>query len=374
MYGDVVLVTKGSVLEEAVSLARCLYPHSLKVIKVSRWFRPSTKYYLTRPLLDEVKNYFNGCNGVRKLLIIYDELKPRHKVNLTKELGVEVIEKIELILQIFALHAGSREAKLQIEMARITHQLPLIKEWIRRAKLGELPGFLGPGAYAVDTYYKHMKRRLARIRRELMELRNRRSKERDARRRYGWPQVAITGYANAGKTTLFNKLTNECKPVGPEMFTTLTPKAKGVYLDGLKVIFVDTVGFIRDIPTEVIEAFYATLEEVSSSDLAILVVDSSEPDFIVRDKVRASLNTLFRIGYMGKPLIIALNKIDKVTIEESSSIKNLVDDIVGSMYPWSYSIVPISAMKGHNLELLKSEVIRYIRKEETRDIRTTLRS
>lgn len=158
------------------------------------------------------------------------------------------------------------------------------------------------------------------------------------------------------------------------MFTTLTPKAKGVYLDGLKVIFVDTVGFIRDIPTEVIEAFYATLEEVSSSDLAILVVDSSEPDFIVRDKVRASLNTLFRIGYMGKPLIIALNKIDKVTIEESSSIKNLVDDIVGSMYPWSYSIVPISAMKGHNLELLKSEVIRYIRKEETRDICTTLRS
>jgi len=374
MYGDIVLVTKGNVLEEAVSLARCLYPNSLKVIKISKWFKPNTKYYLTKPLLDKVKDYFNGCNGIRKLLVVYDELKPRHKVNLMKELGIEVIDKIELILQIFALHAGSKEARLQIEMARITHQLPLIKEWIRRAKLGELPGFLGPGAYAIDTYYKHMKRRLARIRRELMELRNRRSKERDTRRRYGWPQVAITGYANAGKTTLFNKLTNECKPVGPEMFTTLTPKAKGAYLDGVKVVFVDTVGFIRDIPTEVIEAFYATLEEVSSSDLAILVVDSSEPEFIVKDKVRASLNTLFRIGYVGKPLIIALNKMDKVDGKELNSVKSLVNGIVSEMYPWSYSIVCISAMKSYNLDLLKNEVVKYIRREEASNIRTTLRS
>jgi len=142
----------------------------------------------------------------------------------------------------------------------------------------------------------------------------------------------------------------------------------------VKVIFVDTVGFIRDIPTEVIEAFYATLEEVSSSDLAILVVDSSEPEFIVKDKVRASLNTLFRIGYVGKPLIIALNKIDKVDIRELNSLKSLVNDIVRGMYPWSYSIVCISAMKGHNLDLLKNEVIKYIRKEKASNIRTTLRS
>ncbi|HDN76223.1 MAG TPA: GTPase HflX, partial [Acidilobales archaeon] len=280
-------------------------------------------------------------NGVSTKLIIYDELKPRHKVNLMRELGIEVLDKIELILQIFALHAGSKEAKLQIEMARITHQLPLIKEWIRRAKLGELPGFLGPGAYAIDTYYKHMKRRLAKIKRELAELRDRRSRERERRRRFGWPQVAITGYANAGKTTLFNTLTNESKPVGPEMFTTLTPKAKGAYLDAtkdVKVIFVDTVGFIKDIPAEVIEAFYATLEEVSTADLAILVIDSSEPSFMVADKVRTSLKTLLKIGYIGKPLIIALNKIDLLKSDELYDIITKIKEMVSSLYHWDWSI------------------------------------
>ena len=317
-------------------------------------------------------------NGVSTKLIIYDELKPRHKVNLMRELGIEVLDKIELILQIFALHAGSKEAKLQIEMARITHQLPLIKEWIRRAKLGELPGFLGPGAYAIDTYYKHMKRRLAKIKRELAELRDRRSRERERRRRFGWPQVAITGYANAGKTTLFNTLTNESKPVGPEMFTTLTPKAKGAYLDAtkdVKVIFVDTVGFIKDIPAEVIEAFYATLEEVSTADLAILVIDSSEPPFMVADKVRTSLKTLLKIGYIGKPLIIALNKIDLLKSDELYDIITKIKEMVSSLYHWDWSIIPISALKGINIDLLREEVIKYIkRREEAINLRLKARS
>ena len=249
-------------------------------------------------------------------------------------------------------------------MAKILHQLPLIREWVRRAKIGELPGFLGPGAYAIDKYYQHLKRRLARIRRELSLLRARRELERNKRRALGFPHIAITGYANAGKTTLFNKLTDERKPVGPEMFTTLSPKAKRANINGLSAIVVDTVGFVRNIPAEIVEAFYATLEEVSSSDIALLVLDSSEDVNVVLSKLRSSLNTLIRIGYVGKPLVIALNKIDLCS-DEGRQIENAVRKLVPELYPWKWSVVRISALKEINLNVLKEVVVNFIKKEDS---------
>ncbi len=371
----VVLVVKDGWLEEAVALTRCLGPKVLRVVKLSKSFRPNTKYYLTKPVLERVKELV-GNDRINKL-IIYDNLKPRHVFLLMRELKIDVIDKITLILEIFALHAGSKEAKLQIEMARIMHQLPLIREWIRKVKMREFPGFLGSGAYAIDTYYNHMRRRLAKIRRELRELRLRRARERARRSRLGYPQVAIAGYTNAGKTTLFNALTGESKPVGPEMFTTLSPKAKGVYLgDGVKVILVDTVGFIRDIPAEVIEAFYATLEEISEADLTVLVIDSSDPLYLIKDKVIASLRILSKVGYVGKPLVIALNKIDLVSSSELSNVRYIVEDVVRREYPWSWYLVEISASKRLNLGKL-AEVMRYAIREHRREkisLRTEIRA
>ncbi len=373
MFDHVVLVAKEKYVEDALALVRTLGAKNIELIKLSNNFKPNRKYFITKPILDKIRSMINDGVKIDKL-IIYDDLKPRHVVALIRDLGVEVLDKINLILEIFALHAGSKEAKLQIEMARITHELPLIREWVNRAKLGELPGFLGPGAYAIDTYYRHLRKRLCRIRRELQELRRRRSLERSKRSRLGFPQVAIAGYTNAGKTTLFNALTGENKPTGNEMFTTLSPKAKGVLIGDFKVVFVDTVGFIRDIPAEVIEAFYATLEEIAESDLTIMVIDSSENLETIEYKVRASLETLFKVGYVGKPLIIALNKIDLVNYEHIVRVRELVSRILSSYYPWDYSLVDISAIRGTNLSKLKEVILHYLRKTKTENICVKTRS
>ena len=369
------LVTKEDDLSEALALVNSLKPRHVEVIKLRNTYRPDTRTYVRKGKLSELKNVVDGLsnNGYGSTkLVIYDTLYPRQVVNLMRELKVDVIDKIMLILEIFALHAGSKEAKLQIEMARILHQLPLIREWVRRAKLRELPGFLGPGAYAIDKYYQHLKSRLSRIRRELNSLRSRRELERSKRRALGFPHIAITGYANAGKTTLFNKLVGECKPAGPEMFTTLTPKAKRAYMGSLTAIVVDTVGFVRNIPAEIVEAFYATLEEVSSSDLTLLVLDSSEGVDSVLAKLRSSLSTLSRIGYVGKPIVIALNKIDLCS-DRGRMVEDAVRSVLPDTYPWRWGVVRISALEEANLDVLKEVTSDFIRKEKA-GLRTEDRS
>ncbi|MCD6085149.1 MAG: GTPase HflX [Desulfurococcales archaeon] len=375
MNEDVVLVTKEDDLSEALALVNSLKPRHVEVIKLRNTYRPDTRTYVRKGKLSKLKSVVDGLsnNGYGNTkLVIYDTLYPRQVVNLMRELNVDVIDKIMLILEIFALHAGSKEAKLQIEMARILHQLPLIREWVRRAKLRELPGFLGPGAYAIDKYYQHLKSRLSRIRRELDSLRFRRELERSKRRALGFPHIAITGYANAGKTTLFNKLVGECKPAGPEMFTTLTPKAKRAYMGGLTAIVVDTVGFVRSIPAEIVEAFYATLEEVSSSDLTLLVLDSSEGVDSVLAKLRSSLSTLSRIGYVGKPIVIALNKIDLCS-DRGRMVEDAVRSVLPDTYPWRWGVVRISALEEANLDVLKEVTSDFIRKEKA-GLRTEDRS
>jgi len=311
-------------------------------------------FYLGRGKLEELRDII-ASEGISRVYI-YDELKPRQVVNLTRELKIRVSDRIEVILEIFALHAGSKEAKLQIELAKLMHELPLIREWVRRVKLGELPGFLGPGGYATDSYYYSVRRRYARIKKELNELRERRRLERMKRASYGYPQVAIAGYTNAGKTTLFNTLTKESKPVGNELFTTLSPKVKGTWINGRKIIFVDTVGFVRNVPAEVIEAFYATLEEIAESSLTVLLLDSLEPTNIILSKLTASLNLLNRIGYLGKPLIVALNKIDELSDELHSKVA-LTRDFLSVNYRWRWEVIPISALKGLNLDVLKNLII-----------------
>lgn len=326
-----------------------------------------SNYYLSLGKLKELKQLISE-SGVSKVYV-YDELKPRQIINLMKELKIGVVDKIGLILEIFALHAGSKEAKLQIEMMKLMHELPLIKEWIRRAKLGELPGFLGPGAYATDAYYYSMKRRYSRIKKELARLRERRKLERIKRSSYGYPQVAIAGYTNAGKTTLFNVLANECKPVSNSMFTTISPKVKGALINGVKVVFVDTVGFIRKVPAEVIEAFYATLEEIAESDLTILMLDCSEELETILSKLKSSLDTLTKIGYVGKPLLVALNKMD-LTLSDLNMKLEVVRNYLSSNYMWGFEVIPISALKGLNLDLLKESLIKTLNGVRIESIRT----
>ena len=285
-------------------------------------------------------------------IIFYGSPSPSSVFQLMKRTGKRVIDRVQLILEIFANHAGSKEAKLQIEAARIRHEIPLIREYIRRSKMGELPGFLGPGGYAIDAYYRHLRKRLAKIRRELEALRRTRAVRRRSRERQGFLHVSIVGYASAGKTTLFNALTGESKPVGREYFTTLHPKHKRTKHKGVDIVLIDTVGFIRDIPPEIIEAFYSTLEEISYSDVILFVVDATDPLEIIREKAASGYDILARLGALGKPRIIALNKTDRASKEHLERAVEILGELAAGD-----PIIPISAKARTGLERLLDKTL-----------------
>jgi len=330
-------------LDEELALVKTLY-RDRDIVNYEIVKSQTRKTYLSSKKLEELKQLdFDK-------LIVMDRLKPSQLINLMRELKREVIDRVLLILEVFALHAGSREAHMQIELAKLKYTLPLVKEAIRYAKLGELHGFLGAGRYGYEKYYLMLKKKEARLRRETENLRLIRDVQRKARRDLGLPHVVIVGYTCAGKTSLFNAITKLAMPVGPEPFTTLTPKAYRVNYKNASFILIDTVGFIRDIPPEIIEAFYATLEEVAEADLIINVIDASKPLHSIIGEINTTREILRKIGAEGKPVIHALNKID-IAPSLETTIKE-VSKHVGDVN----AVVPISCVKGTNIDLLLERV------------------
>ncbi len=338
---------------EALAIAESAGYEVVKVIRRSKEGRRLSEF-MARRLAREAES--SGAD----VIIYYGNLEPSSIYRLEKESRRRVLDRVMVILEIFALHAGSREAKLQIEMARLRHELPLVREYIRRAKMGEQVDFLGPGRYAFEAYERHITSRIARIRRELDELRRSVALQDAIRKESGMALVGIVGYASAGKTSLFNALTGESQKVGPEYFTTLHTKHKAVNYDGLKVMWVDTVGFVMDVPPEIIESFYSTLQEAALSDALVFVVDSSEPPDFVRAKLLSGIELLGKLNALGKPVVFALNKIDLVHPEAVEMVSGLVRSLAPLMSD-SSPIVPVSAKYGTNLEELVSEVLRVVR-------------
>ena len=331
-------------VDEELSLVKTVYGVVDQVHFVKR---PNPRTYIQQDKLKEL------ADDPPDRLVVMDILRPSQVTNILREVKTEVVDRVLLILEVFAQHAGSREALLQIELARIKHMLPLVRDFIRKSKLGELAGYLGPGRYGYEKYYTFLRRREGRIRREIEEIRRVREVRRERRVREGVPHVAIAGYTCAGKTTLFNALTGKNMPVGPEPFTTLSPKTAKLDIDGVHMVVTDTVGFIRDLPPEITEAFYATLEEVTAADLIVLVVDSSKPLKRVISEVDSSLKIFNDIGVHGKPIIIALNKIDLIN---ENGVEELVRELSKSAVN-AARIVPISAEKRINLDALKREIV-----------------
>ena len=334
-------------LDEAIALAETAGYQAVRVWK--------TRYpsRLGKGLIKEIG--FAAETYRPDTIIFYGEPQPSTVFNLMRETGRRVVDRVQLILEIFVKHAGSKEAKLQIEMARIRHELPLVREFIRRSKMGELPGFLGPGGYAVDSYYRHLTSRLARLRRELDKLRKLRSSRLENRRKAGMLHVAIVGYASAGKTTLFNKITGLSRDVGPEYFTTLHPKHYRIRALGVDIVFIDTVGFIRDVPPTITEAFYSTLAEISYSDAVVFVVDVSEDTDTIEEKVAAGFDTLSKIGASSVPVIVAANKVDLI---EAGELEDRLTRLSGIASLWgARSVIPISAATGFNIDRLVGTVV-----------------
>jgi len=286
--------------------------------------------------------------------VIFDnELRPLQAYNLAKETGVEVIDRFQLILEIFARRASTTEAKLQIELAKLRYELPRAKERVKLAKMGEQPGFMGLGAYQVDLYYETVKRQIHHLRAKLKNVGGKRSLHRARRLELGYSNISLAGYTNAGKSSLFNMLAEEAVPVGIGLFTTLSTVTRAINLSNKKVLLTDTVGFIDHLPLTLIKAFHSTLEETIFSDLILLVVDLSEPQEEIERKLTVCLDTIQTIGAASVPLTTVLNKIDLLKEDE-------LQQKISSLKGLAPNPVPVSALKGTNLSLLKKEVTRYL--------------
>jgi GTP-binding protein HflX len=283
--------------------------------------------------------------------VIFDNpLKAVQAYNLAKATGVENIDRFQLILEIFTKRATTTEAQLQIKLAKLQRDLTQAKEKVRLAKKGEQPGFMGLGSYEVDIYYESVKREVHAIRRKLKRIRGNRVLHRKRRAELGFPTISLSGYTNAGKSSLFNILTEEKVAVESTLFTTLSTTTRLIEISRKKFMIIDTVGFIDRLPLTLIEAFHSTLEETICSDLILLVVDISEPAETIRKKLAVCSETIERIGAAGVPLITVLNKTDLITQEE-------VDQKLNELKTSVKTPITISALNGTNLDQLKSQIL-----------------
>jgi GTP-binding protein HflX len=258
-------------------------------------------------------------------VIIFDEeLSPRQLRNLEETMGdeVKILDRTSLILDIFAQHARTREGQLQVELAQYEYRLPrLTRAWThlaRQAGGGAARGgsggvgLRGPGETQLEVDRRLISRRIAQIQEDLEQVRRHRALHRRQRKRMALPVVAIVGYTNAGKSTLLNALSGADVLVEDKLFATLDPTTRRVELpSGREVLFSDTVGFIQKLPTELVAAFRATLEEINEADLILHVVDITHPR--AEDQADAVVETLEEIGAIDRPTVVALNKVDRLS-------------------------------------------------------------
>ncbi len=318
---------------------------------------------LSKAKLEELAEKLKASSA--EMVIVEPKLPPHDILEIMRTTGARVLDRTLILLEVFDRHAGSLEAKLQIELARLKHSLPLIREALNRSKRGELPGFMAGGRYAVDWYYRHVRKKIAFIRRKLEDTRKRRRIIRANRKRIcGLPVVALTGFSNAGKTTLFNAITGCNKPTGPQLFTTLHPKV-AVESSSKKFMVVDTVGFVMNVPPEIIEAFYSTLEEITESDLIVLVIDSTEEHELIKYRIAEAAETLSKINAVHKPIIIAANKMDLVVKEQREGIVRLIEEYARQVLPGFREVIPISAIIRAEVEKMVRHICRILSQKYT---------
>ncbi|MGE5554116.1 MAG: GTPase HflX [Betaproteobacteria bacterium] len=269
---------------------------------------PDARYYLGEGKLDELHLLVHS-EGI-DLLICDDELTPTQQRELEAKLEIRVIDRARLILDIFAQRARSREAQLQVELAQLEYLLPrLTGRGVALSRLGGGIGTRGPGETKLETDRRRIRRRIAGLRRELSEVRQHRAVQRKERLASGLPIVALVGYTNVGKSTLLNRLTEAGVLAEDKLFATLDPTVRRFTLpSGETLLLVDTVGFIRKLPHELVAAFRATLEESTGADLLLHLIDASHPTFLAQQKAVEAV--LAELGVPPERIVPVLNKID----------------------------------------------------------------
>jgi GTPase len=311
---------------------------------IQRRAEPDPDRYLGRGKMRELKQALreHGAN----LIAADDELVPRQERNLESELGVPVIDRTAVILDIFADHAQSAEGKLQVELAQLEYNLARMRGlWTHLERLGAGIGTRGPGESQIETDRRLARDRIATLRRRLERLESNRGLMRATREQASLPTIALAGYTNAGKSTLLNALTGAGVGVGERLFHTLDPTTRAFEHDGRRYLMTDTVGFIRKLPHQLVEAFKATLEETALADLIVHVVDAAEPAAQRAKSIVAVDSVLEEIGAGARPRLLVYNKVDL-----------LDDDAIRELLVGERDAIAISAATGEGIDELRDLV------------------
>lgn len=307
----------GDILEEMREL---VYSSSGNVVDsmVAMVDKPAPNYYIRGGKLNEIKDRIKK-HKVNSVIASID-LSPTQSRNLSEYLKIKVVDRTALILDIFAQHAKSRDGKLQVELAQYTYLLPRLSSiWEKFSRLGGGIGTRGPGEQILERDKRKIRKHITKLNRDIEKLKKHRTVVRSSRKRKDFKIVSIVGYTNAGKSTLLRQLTGADIIVEDKLFATLDPVTRKYRMpNGKDVLFTDTVGFLLDLPHNLVKAFHGTLEEVNEADVILVVIDTSNPENGLHYKVVQ--NILKEVNAESTPQIIALNKIDLISEDEKQHV------------------------------------------------------
>jgi GTP-binding protein HflX len=344
---EVILVTYTDdfTLQEAKSLAESMVGWSVVKVFTQKYLNHA-EYGVGSGKAQEIAEFLKESPNV-KCVIVDEHLTSKKLFNLEKLLGVKVIDRERLILDIFYARATTNEARLQIQLAEIKYEMPRVREIAKISTGNERPGKGGSGEYEVDVKFRDLKRRMSFIKEKIAEAKSKRDLYYQQRRKIGMPIVSLVGYTSAGKTTLFNLLTSEHKETSANLFTTLSTTTRSLKVDEkTTVLLTDTVGFVSRLPTYMIDAFKSTLEESLAADLILLLIDCFEALQDIKIKYSSCWQVLEELKVDRAKVFVVLTKYDNSTDAQK------IDEIIKELRLENPLVV--SSKTGYGIHRLKT--------------------
>jgi GTP-binding protein HflX len=353
MNKNTIIISLNEEVSEIIDLADSLGYRNIKTFIQNKKI-PDVNSYIGSGKVEEIKEFIDTSDKNINLAIIDGELKPSQWFNLEKKIGIDVYDRIRLILAIFEKRADKKEAKLQVKLAQLQYERPFVREIIHRARAGEHPGFMAGGEYQVDDYYEMIKKQMKKIKEQLNNIRIQRKVRRKHRHGSGFYLASLAGYTNAGKSSLLNLLSDEKVKVEGKLFSTLSTTTRRISKNSIPILITDTVGFIQNLPAYIIDAFHSTLEEIEEADLVLLIIDISENEEIITKKLKVSLDELLELG-VNSPVIIILNKTDTISDEERNA---KVEYLKNKVFLDNKKIIAVSIKDNTNIDTLLELIYR----------------